>query len=296
RQAVRDGFTAFWNQVQAAFDRADISALDFAAFMAISINESGGNLSAFTERAGRGRTDSRGKHPGLAYLFDRVELTPGHFKASYNHLSGGRTAGSLFDDAEFIAAHGTLGGASRLAHHGADFEGAWNGHYYPQSDFSTDEDPAINGFIMQADFYKFRGRGVMQTTGRPSYESIVRFIQRYTGGNTVLADFRRRWQGMTAAVAATRSRTEDWERIFGESEMRAKALSLHAIGMGDYRHMSKDATVLHDVPAPSRKDSNPVGQAGSIYAMGRRISGSHAYGSGVYRERVLALLNGFLTL
>jgi len=295
-QLVRDRFTAFWNQVQAAFDRAEINALDFAAFTAISINETGGNLYAHPESSGRGaggRTDSRGRHPGLAYFFDRIELTPGHFKASYNHLSSGRTAGSLFDDAEFIAAHGSLGGASRLAHHGGDFGGAWNGSYYPQNDFTTAEDPAVNGFIMQADFCKFRGRGVIQTTGRPSYERVVQWIQAYGGTNAVLADFCRRWHGIAAAVAATRSRTEEWDRIFEQSETLARGLALHAGTRDDYRRMSTTASVLHDVPAAA---GNPRGTTGSIYAMGRRISGSHAYGSGVYRDRVLALLHGFLTI
>lgn len=293
-RVVRDRFTAFWNQIATAFDRAEITALDFAAFTAISINETGGNLWAHPERGGGGRSDSRGRHAGLAYFFDRVELRPGRFKASYNHLSGGRTAGSLFNDADFIDAHGTLPGATRLANHGGDFGGAWNGSYYPQADFTTAEDPAVNGFIMQADFNKFRGRGVIQTTGRSSYKRCVDFIKGYRGGNTVLADYARRWATYTTDVACTRSRTEDWDRIFEQSEMLAKGLSLHAGTRDDYRRMSTTAATLANVPAESA--GNARGTTGSIYAMGRRISGSRAYGAGIYRQRVLALLHGFLTL
>jgi hypothetical protein len=293
-RVVRDRFTQFWNQVATAFDRPEITALDFAAFTAISINETGGNLWAHPERGGGGRSDARGRHAGLAYFFDRVELQPGRFKASYNHLSGGRTAGSLFDDADFIDAHGSLPGAARLAHHGGEFGGAWNGSYYPQTDFTTAEDTAVNGFIMQADFHKFRGRGVIQTTGRPSYKRCVDFVKGYRGGNTVLADFSRRWAGFTADVACTRSRTEEWDRLFEQPEMLAKGLSLHAGTRDDYRRMSTTAATLADVPAESA--GNARGTTGSIYAMGRRISGSRAYGAGVYRQRVLALLHGFLTL
>lgn len=291
---VRDRFTQFWNQISTAFDRSEITALDFAAFTAISINETGGNLWAHPERGGGGREDSRGRHRGLAYFFDRIEMRPGRFKASYNQLRGGRTAGSLFNDADFIDAHGTLPGAARLANHGSDFGNAWNGSYYPISEFSSDEDPAVNGFIMQADFNKFRGRGVIQTTGRASYKRAVDFIKGYRGGNTVLADYARRWATYTTDVACTRSRTEDWDRIFEQSEMLAKGLSLHAGTRDDYRRMSTTAATLAHVPAESA--GNARGTTGSIYAMGRRISGSRAYGAGVYRQRVLALLHGFLTL
>jgi len=36
-------------------------------------------------------------------------------------------------------------------------------------------DATVNGFVMQADF-KFRGRGVIQTTWRSVYKEILRFI------------------------------------------------------------------------------------------------------------------------
>lgn len=299
---VRDRFATFWNQVPVAFDRPQITALDFAAMMAISINETSGNMWARPESSGRGgggRTDARGRHPGLAYFFDRIELKPAtatakaRWKASYNRLSGGRRAGDLFNDADFIRAHNALGNSARLANHGGEFGGAWNGDQYPQAQFGTTEDLATNGFIMQADFYKFRGRGVIQTTGRASYLRVIQYIQGYNGTNTVLQDFRRQWTGVTPQTVATISRDADWDRIFGQSIILAKGLSLHAGTRDDYRRMSTTAATLLAVP-PSA--GNPRGQTGSIYAMGRRISGSHAYGATTYRQRVLALLHGILAL
>lgn len=292
-QIARDRYTAFWNQVRTAFDRDEITALDFAAFTAISINETGGHLWANPERGGRGRSDAQGEHRGLAYFFDRIQLTPALRKACYNRLDGGRTAGWCFDNADFIAAHGALPGGAQLAHHGNDLNGVWHGDRYPHPPFSTDEDPAINGFIMQADFHKFRGRGVIQTTGRSSYARVVGWIKGYSGSNAVLLDYKRRWASYAADVACTRSRSEDWDRIFGESEVLAKGLSLHAGTRDDYRQMSTNASVLLHVPD---NGNNNRGRTGSIYAMGRRISGAGSYGRGPYRQRVLALLHGMLAI
>ena len=297
KQPVLDRFKSFWDQMATAYDQSDISALEFATMSAISINETGGDLAAFPEQGGKGRTGDDGvAHPGLAYFFDRIRSGTLR-KASYNIMSGApqRTAGSLFDDAAYIAAHGSLGGAARLAHHGSEFGGAWNGTLYPQADFGTDEDESVNGFIMQADFHKFRGRGVMQTTGRESYLRLVRWIQGYGGSNSVLLKFKKAWKGMAADVAATRSTDADWTLIFQQSETLARGLALHA-QHADYRLMSTVAADLLHVPAATKKVPNPLGELGSIYAMGRRISGSSTYGSGRYRRRVLALLHGMLAL
>ena len=289
---VQQRFTAFWNSIPVAYDRPRINALDFAGLMCIVLNETGGDFGAHPERCGRGRSDARGPHPGLAYAFDRVI----DVKASYNTLSGNRRAGDLFNDADYIRAHGTLGGAARLANHGGDFGGAWNSEYYPQADFSTAEDLTENGFIMQADFYKYRGRGVIQTTSRGAYLAAVSYVQAYSGSNTVLSDFKQRWTGLSRDVAATVSTNADWDLIFAQGEMLARAVRLHSgTGNSDYLTMSTQASVLLDVPArPAR--GVPRGTRGSIFFMGRRISGRYSYAAGPYRDRVLGMLNAMLAL
>jgi hypothetical protein len=288
---ARDRFSTFWNQVRTAFDRNEITALDFAAFTAISINETGGHLWAHPEVGGRGRSDAQGRHAGLAYFFDRIQLAPNRRKASYNLL--GRTAGWCFNDADFISAHGTLPGGALLANHGNDMDMVWHANRYPSAQFSTDENPAINGFIMQADFYKFRGRGVIQTTSRSAYLRLVQWIKGYGGSNPVLLGFKRQWASYTDEVACTRSRTDDWDQIFGQSETLAKGLALHAGTRNDYRQMSTSAPVLLHVPGTGERDRTRLG---SICAMGTRISGSLDYGRGTYRQRVLALMHGMLAI
>jgi hypothetical protein len=289
--AARQHFVSFWNSIPLAYDRPRITALDFAALMCIVLNETGGDFSANPEIC-RGATDARGRHPGLAYAFDTII----NIKGSYNTLAGNRRAGELFNDETYIRAHGSLAGAARLANHGGDFGNAWNSSFYPQTEFSTAENLDENGFIMQADFYKFRGRGVIQTTSRPQYLAVINHIQRYTGTNPVLVDFKQRWSSVTADVAATTSTNADWDLIFSQGPILARALRLHSgTGQADYRRIATQSAILLDVPPPPTKGV-PRGTRGSIYFMGRRISGKYVYAAGLYRDRVLAMLGAMRAL
>ncbi|MBB1499334.1 M15 family metallopeptidase [Paracoccus sp. MC1862] len=291
--APRARFDAFWDRLSRAYGQDRISLLDFAALMAIVLNETDGDFAGRTESSGRGgagRSDARGPHRGLAYFFDRIELHPGHFKASYNHLSGGRTAGSLFDDPLYIRAHGSLGGADRLAGQGGGFGGAWHGHYYPQDQVSTDEREAATAFICETDFHKFRGRAVIQTTGRASYLRHVGFVQGYNGGDPAILALRQAWSGMSADQACTISTNDQWERWFALPDTLALGLRFHA-GPRGYQHIARSAEALNALPPAKGRPPN-----GAIATMGQRISGSRAYGAGIYRDRVLALMEAMAAL
>ena len=116
----------------------------------------------------------------------------------------------------------------------------------------------------------------------------------------MLLEFKRRWSSLTRDVAATTSTNADWDLIFSQGPILARALRLHSgTGANDYRTMSTQSATLLDVPAPPPPPPPrrvPTGVKGSIYFMGRRISGRYEYSAGPYRDRVLAMLRAMLAL
>ena len=247
-----------------------ITLEQFVTLMSLVINETGGGLAPISERM-----QSAGGHPGLAYAFDAIP----NLKSSYNKATN-RTAGSLFRDAQYNAAHGQRALGNLLKGTTAP---VWDGQVYPQgvppTGFPTAEDPAQTGYIMEADFYKFRGRGLLQNTWRPAYVKLVTFIQQYAGTNAKVLEYKLKWAGQPADVAATRSTNAEWDDLFQNSDLVVahQGIAQHNAGGGNYLRLSHDPQVLWGT-AP-----------GSVYHVGKTVSGGTTY-AGLLRDRVRQVL------
>ncbi|MBK7938786.1 MAG: hypothetical protein IPJ82_17650 [Lewinellaceae bacterium] len=280
--AVKREFAVFWDSIPVIYRQADISLFDFVSLMCISINETAGRFRSKTERCGKGAKDKNGiRHEGLAYAFDRL---PG-IKKSYNTLAGNKTAFECFTNPVFCAAHQGLGLSDALS--GAaqpdKIDPVWKGEFYPADKFPVLEDLAETGFVMQADFYKFRGRGPIQITGRAPYRQIAQFIQKYEGPEAILRKFKMRWQNLSADDACYASNDMDWDEIFTVKPIVALSLRIYA----DLASPAKNMLIMSK---EFERLNERTRQAGSIWSVGRIISGSEKYADEDYQPRVVEML------
>ncbi len=257
------GFHAFWNNIGILTGGAAATPFQFVALMGIFANECRADFKPAAEKMGRPG------FPGLTYLFDAIP----QLKRSYNTLAGNRNAQQCFRSAAFNNAHGAKPLGTQLRET-ADVR--WAGPAYPR-DVAFDNDPAITGYVMEADFMKFRGRGFIQTTGRANYSKIIQYVQAYNGDNNVIDFYQAQWNGRSPEDVAYSTSNEDWTRLFQETDLiiAAEAVHLHNAASGNYLALAGD---------PDK----------AILNMGKRISGGNAYAA-KYRDRMEALIVQALT-
>ncbi|PTQ91467.1 hypothetical protein C8R30_13211 [Nitrosomonas nitrosa] len=263
-QILKQRFTNFWDNIPIIFG-GQIGLIQFVCLMSLAINEINGNLISKTEQ-GRG---GRAGHKGLAYFFDPIK----DVKGSYN-VAPNKTALECFNNNEFIKEHGHLKLGTQLQ---KTKDAVWNETKYP-SQFLTDENPDINGFIMQADFYKYRGRGIIQITWRNAYEQLVNFIKTgYTGASPIILKYRNAWQNLTNDSVLWRSTTGDWDHLFGDFEFVCYSINVFNHWKGDFLTLNLTADEL-----------NGQGR-GSIYNVGLKMNGK-TYAA-TFRRRVIQILD-----
>jgi peptidoglycan hydrolase-like protein with peptidoglycan-binding domain len=253
---LQSRFVSFWNHIPVCFAPSkDIGLVHFLALMSIAINEVNGDLVSHSENG------------SLKYMFN------------YNRPSGNKLASELFSDPVFNAAHGMKALGSQLM---GNKDPVWKGRDWPSALPEKPSPPGTTpGYLDEADFYKFRGRGVIQTTFRTAYKQLLLYItNKYTGANPTLLGYQAKWRGRDPDSVLTQSSNLDWDVIFAQQEIVPIAVHLHASSWKpNYLQLAADAGTL-----------NSEGN-GSIYMVGRRISGSVDYGR-TFAQRVVQLFDG----
>lgn len=78
--------------------------------------------------------------------------------------------------------------------------------------------------LRQADFCKFRGRGYIQITFRSGYKKLVTLIKNYTGNDSTIKKYKRKWNNGNEEVILTQSKDENWDELFSSVEFACLAV------------------------------------------------------------------------
>jgi len=268
-------FKRFWDYMipflyKDKYGSNGINFVEFAALHAIVYNESGGDYKSIREGV-NGVT--RAEHPGVAYAFDKIGD-----KSSYNKPKN-KTALELFSDANFIAAHSSKKyGNDKNTKNSKD--AAWGGSQFPTSLFSNVADAVATSptFINEADFYKFSGRGYIQTTWRYGYEKVLQWILGYTGTDPIVKKYRDLWKPINnPQVILDKSSNADWDDLFYNSmEVSARAVLSHTSG-SNYQY----------IDANQSKEQIIKG----INNVAKKVNGGSSDYIGIHQSRVYAIFD-----
>lgn len=191
----------------------DFSIPQFICLVSIILNETGGKLVGSITEFG-----------SLKYMFNK-----GSFKASYNSSNtlGNIDALTLFKSETFLNVPERLNMVKPKNINNKQ----WSGIVYPDNENVGGYLPIDNykvGLISECDFYKFRGRGYIQTTGRGNYKKF--FEDLFSVRNQMSNDVKNilnKYSNVSLDIMATKITNNELDTIFKDPLANMMALKSH---------------------------------------------------------------------
>jgi len=134
----------------------------------------------------------------------------------YNQKDYNETAFKLFNDKDYNEKFFNQPLASTLKNTNDD---RWKEDIFPP-EYSTDV--LNNGYLTNADYYKFRKRGFLPTIGRKNYLDLITFASTYTGENSIITEFRDKIDNKKKASI---SLNEDWDKLLLDKDINPVVLA-----------------------------------------------------------------------
>lgn len=269
---AEEAFKFMWNGVPFMYDRDSINLVEFLALDLATHIEGYGDYSIVSE--------GEREHTPLDYFFNAI---PG--KASYNMLGDNRKAGALFADSVFQDAHKELLPAQLTGWSTSDAN--WNGSDYSLTGAPTSISDPETLYIQQADFYKFRGRGYIQTTNRSNYASLARNIaenlDRIPGPMWGLVEA---WGNVANDDALldqclSQSTNADWNSLFQMTDGVVAFLGVKTFSDAKQQCINMDASL----------DALSKSTAGTVAFLGNKINGYGTSLAQAVRKVIIEMYN-----
>jgi hypothetical protein len=274
-----DNFDKVWNNIQVAFGKKEINIIEFLSLHGIIMNETAGQYAPISEQFGYPEPNI-----GIAYLFNEIQ----GLKASYNKNSslGNKSVLTLIKDNDFVKAHNSKTGYNYFSNPN-NVSNDWGGTKYPfgysNNTLSRIQEASTpyTGFIQECDFFKFRGRGFIQSTGRANYIPLIVYILNYNGTNTTILKYKYNWKifyNNNYDKIATISSNQDWDILFKNTDfiIPLQAIFIHNSTSGNYLSIDMNQNVDN-----IKSD---------IYNVGLRVNGGRSYAT-TFSNRVLQMIS-----